>query len=279
MKEVAGEEIVQVSINGAGPYDFILDSGSNVTIMRSDLARKLNLSSGAPMAIITATGETRGYRIFVKSFSVAGLAAEIEINALDKVRALSGPIQGVLGENFLRNFDVLINYERQTLFIDRTSSLKDMLVGERLSFSRFGNFNDQMIPNRVVIKLKVPSFAQKPLQFLVDSGANAATLYPPPGGMALRAMQSSQHARMGDLNGTRDCLVQKTNFEIGTGTFRGVELVACEGLTRNKMDTDGLLPTKVFHQFFISHRGGYVIANPRPLEKLDDSSVEVDRGR
>jgi hypothetical protein len=280
MKAVAGEEVVPVSINGSGPFDFILDSGSNTTIMRADLARKLKLSSGAPMAISTATGEARGYRSIARTVAIDGLAAQyIEINTLDQMRALNGRAEGLLGENFLKNFDVLIDYEQQVLFLDRTSSLKDTLDGERLSFSRFGNFNDQMIPDRVVIRLKVPSFSQKPLQFLVDSGANAATLYPPPGGLALRAMQSSQHVSMGDLSGKRDCLFQKTTFEMGSGTLRGVQLVACEGLTRNKMDTDGLLPTNVFHRFFISHKGGYVIVNPQSLEKRDDPSVELDRGK
>jgi hypothetical protein len=281
MKEVAGKEVVQVSINGSGPYDFILDSGSNATMIRSDLARKLHLSDGAPIAIVTATGETRGYRIIAGSVAVGGLAAEhLEINALDQTRALTGRIQGVLGENFLRNFDVLLDYEQQTLIIDRTSSLKDKLDGERLSFSRFGNSDFEMIPNRIVIKLKVPSYVQKPLLFLVDTGAHAAMLYPSPGGLAIRAMQSSEHVQMSDLDGTRDCVIRKTSFEIGSGTFGGVRLVTCEGLTRNKMDTDGLLPTDVFRRFFISHRGGYVIANPRSLEKLDDDpSVELDRGR
>jgi hypothetical protein len=140
-------------------------------MIRSDLARKLHLSDGAPIAIVTATGETCGYRIIAGSVAVGGLAAEhLEINALEQTRALTGRIQGVLGENFLRNFDVLLDYEQQTL-------------------------------------------------------------------------------------------------------------VTCEGLTRNKMDTDGLLPTDVFHRFFISHKGGYVIAHPRSLEKLDDPSVELDRGR
>ena len=232
------------------------------------------------MAIVTTTGETRAYRCIAKSVAVAGLAAEyIEINALDQARGLNGRVQGLLGENFLKNFDVLIDYEQHVLFIDRTSSLKDSLDGEHLSFSRFGNSDLKMIPDRIVIKLNVPSFLQKPLFFLVDTGAMAATLYPPPGGLALRALQSSQHVSMGDLKGKRDCLFQKTTFEIGSGTFRGVELVACEGLTRNQMDTDGLLPTNVFRRFFISHKGGYVIVNPRSLEKIDDPSVELNRGR
>jgi hypothetical protein len=195
------------------------------------------------------------------------------------VRALDGRVQGVLGENFLKNFDFLIDNEHQTLFIDRTSSLKDTLAGDRLRFSRFGSLDYQPTADRIVIKLKVPSFQEKPLLFLVDSGTATAVLYPLPGGSALRAMQSAQRVSMTDLFERRDCRVQKTTLEIGSGSFRGLDLVACEGLTRNKMDTDGLLPTKVFHQFFISHRGGYVIANPRLLEKSGDPLEQLDRGK
>ena len=275
MNEIWGEEVVHVSINGTGPYDFILDTGANVTIVRSQLIRKLNLSSGAPVAIVTATGETRGHRVIVDSIAVAGLAVEhLEINALDRVQVLNGRVQGILGENFLKSFDLLIDNDRQTLFIDRTSILEGTVAGERLSFSRFGSFDYKPTPDRIVIKLKVPSFMGKSLLFLVDSGINTAALYPQPGGQALRALQSSQHVNMSVIAKT-----QKTTLEIGGGTFRGLELVACEGLTRNKMDTDGLLPTRVFHRFFISHRGGYVIANPRSLEKLGDPFAQLGRDK
>jgi len=269
MKQIAGEEVVQVSINGTGPYNFILDTGSNVTIIRSELIRKLNLSGGSPVPIVTATAETSGQRMIIESMAVAGLAVEhLEINALDRVPVLNGHVQGILGENFLKNFDILIDNEQQTLFIDRTSSLEGTVAGERLSFSRSGSFDHKPTPDRIVVELKVPSFIGKPLLFLVDSGINTATLYPPPGGQALRALQSSQDVSVSDLTGRRDCQIQKAAFEIGGDTFRGLELVACEDLTRNKMDTDGLLPTRVFHRFFISHRGGYVIVNPRSSAAL-----------
>jgi gag-polyprotein putative aspartyl protease len=74
MKEIGGEEVIQVSMNSTGLYDFILDTGSNVTIMRSELVRKLHLSSGAPMGVVTATGETSGQRLSIESIAVAGLA-------------------------------------------------------------------------------------------------------------------------------------------------------------------------------------------------------------
>jgi predicted aspartyl protease len=270
MIEIAGKEIVKVSINGTGPYDFILDTGANVTLVSPLLFQRLSISGGKSVTIVTTLGESQHQRAMAEKLAVAGLSVEhLEINTLDdgELGPLKGRIQGVLGENFLKYFDLLIDNEQQTLTLDRTSSLADTLTGERLQFSRSGSFHGAPTPDRIVVPLKVPSYLQKPILFLVDSGTNSATLYPAPGGLALRAMQSSQHGSMSDLNQRRDCQVQKTSLEIGSSTFRGLELVACEGLTRNKVDADGLLPTRPFHRFFISHSRGYVIANPRSLEK------------
>ena len=46
--EVAGKEIVQVSMNGNGPYNSVLDTGSNVTLVKLQPPPKLKLSMGEP---------------------------------------------------------------------------------------------------------------------------------------------------------------------------------------------------------------------------------------
>jgi hypothetical protein len=276
MNEIAGRKIVQVSINGMGPYDFILDTGSNFTLVKSKLIRNLNISGGTPVTIVTALGETPSRRGVVERMAIGGLSVEhLEINILDRVQALEGRVQGILGENFLKHFDLLFDNEKEVLTLDRTSSLADMLVGEHLPFSRFGDFERVPTVDRIVIKLKAPSVLERPMFFLVDSGTNTAALYPAPGGAAFGAIKSSQHANLNDLNESRDCRVQKTTLEIGSSAFPKIHLVACEGITRNKMDTDGLLPTSIFRHFFVSHRGGYVIANPDLSKKGRDTSAAL----
>jgi hypothetical protein len=151
--------------------------------------------------------------------------------------------------------------------LDRESSLEDTLSGERLGFLSFGSYHFALTQNRIVVQLKVPSILKSSLLFVVDSGASSAMLYPVPGGVAMRAMQNSRLGTMRGLNENRTCQVQKTSLKLGTGSFRGIDLVACEGLTRNKMDSDGLLPIRIFHQFFICHRARYVIANPQLIDR------------
>ena len=270
MVEVAGKEIVQVSINGTGPYDFVLDTGSNVTLVKRQLLAKLKLSMGEAVTIVTVLGGRSQQRVLsAESVSVAGFSVQhLELKTLDgaQMGPLEGRVQGILGENFLEHFDLLIDNDRQTLTLDPSSSLAATLAGERLHVSRFGNYHLAVTSDRLVVELKVRSYLQKPLFFLVDTGTNTAVLYPGQGGYAIRAMQSLQRGDLTGLDGRQSCQIQKTTLELGAATFGGIELATCEGLTRNKMDTDGVLPTRVFHELFISHNGGYVIVDPHSAD-------------
>lgn len=274
MKDVLGMEIVKVSINGNGPYDFVLDTGANTTLVKRQLLLKLNIPVRDTVPVTTSLGESQYQWAIAQNIDIAGLSVEgLQVNTLEgKEAGLPGrQVQGILGENFLRHFDLLIDNEQHTLVLDRESSLEDTLSGEHLQFSAFGNYQSDSTPNRIVVQLKVPSLLLKPLFFVIDSGASSAVIYPAPGGMALRAMQNAQPGTMQGLDERRTCRVQRTTLELGTGSFREIELVACEGLTRNKMDSDGLLPTRIFHQIFICHRARYVIANPQLIDRSDRS--------
>ena len=270
MMNIADKKIVPVSINGAGPYNFLLDTGSNVTLVDRRLLHQLKISVTDPVTIVTVLGQTSKQRgLWAESVSIAGLSVQhVALNTFADLQVvrLQGGVQGILGENFLEHFDLLFDNDQQTLTLDPGSSLAASLAGEHLQLSRFGNFNNAPIPDRLVVELKVPSYLQKPLLFLVDSGTNTAVLYPGQGGLAIRAMQGSQRADLTGVDRRQNCQLQKATLELGAGKFRGIDLATCEGLTRNKMDTDGVLPTRIFRQFFISYKAGYVIANPHPVD-------------
>ena len=70
--------------------------------------------------------------------SVGGLTVlQMSVNTLDST-VLSQDYQrlsGILGESFLKHFDILLDNERKMLVLDRTSRLADSLSGEQLPFS------------------------------------------------------------------------------------------------------------------------------------------------
>ena len=105
MNQVGGLEIVQVLVNGTGPYDFILDTGANITVIKRPLLRSLNIPDNGRDSIVTAGGASPTQRATVNSIAIGGLSVEhLEVAELDGATSgsLAGRVQGILGENFLR---------------------------------------------------------------------------------------------------------------------------------------------------------------------------------
>lgn len=108
--------IVPVSINGAGPYDFVLDTGSSKTIVDRKLAEKLGLPLLGDNNVVGALATTRMSVVRVNSLTVAGATVQGgEVFSSDRPATVNGKVRGVLGEDFLRNFDVLIDYRHQSI--------------------------------------------------------------------------------------------------------------------------------------------------------------------
>ena len=73
-----GSWIVSVRIGGEGPFRFLLDTGSTVTVISSELAKRLNLLPDRALSAMSTTGE-----LPVSGATVSNLqAGKIEIPEL-----------------------------------------------------------------------------------------------------------------------------------------------------------------------------------------------------
>jgi predicted aspartyl protease len=261
-----GFEIVRVSINGKGPYDFILDTGSSVTLVRRELLDQIPITHREALPVNLATGTSYVEKAMVHTVAVAGLSAgNIEVVTLGAASEglLKTNVRGILGENFLKHFDILLDNEKHTLTLDRTAGLADQLAGEHLRLSDEGSFGSVATPDRIIVNVTVPSSARNPQRFLVDTGTNMAMLFPAKEAAWVYPQTSSQFV-MHSYTGSLQCRQERASLRIGNGTIDGIVFASCKGLTRDKMDTDGLLPAGLFGRIFISHHREYVIDNPQP---------------
>ena len=110
-----GYLIVPVSINGSGPYPFLLDTGSNSTLVRNELLDTFGISSKK----LTPANVTAGVSYLHPTVAESVTVADLSINGLkiegiddDQISRLRVSIQGVLGEDFLKHFDILIEIGR-----------------------------------------------------------------------------------------------------------------------------------------------------------------------
>jgi predicted aspartyl protease len=114
--------VVSTHINGQGPYDLILDTGATMTCVSQTLAGDLELPSrrtGVGIAIgVGASGQVR--MVQVDSLRVGEASAEgLPVCVLDlaAVQTVAADVHGLLGLNFLRNYHLTLDFERNVLVL------------------------------------------------------------------------------------------------------------------------------------------------------------------
>lgn len=111
--------VVPVRINGREPVDFIVDTGATLTCIDVSLARELGLPEeevvGGIALGVAAVGRMETVRMDTLR---VGASAAFDISAcrldLAHLRQAFGA-QGLLGLNFLKSFDVAIDFERNIM--------------------------------------------------------------------------------------------------------------------------------------------------------------------
>jgi predicted aspartyl protease len=114
MLDVGGRPMIDVSVNGQGPYPFILDTGASVTAISADLIEKLALPlvSGTPLPAPARVAELR-----VGGAVLHGLTVIPE----PMIGSLGGatPPRGILSASYFPGSLVILNYPAKTVSIHK----------------------------------------------------------------------------------------------------------------------------------------------------------------
>lgn len=100
------------SINGV-PVMFLVDTGASLVAVTDALARKAGLEGGEPITFQTANGQRAGRVVASESVTVRSLA----VSGLRVGTGYTGRSDddALLGQNFLRHFDVEMGRDRMVL--------------------------------------------------------------------------------------------------------------------------------------------------------------------
>lgn len=109
----AGRMTVPVSINQRGPWNFVIDTGAERTVVSRELAGVLGLSSGPRLRVIAMSGPSVVGSVIVPQLSVSTIAREtIEAPALG-ARDLGAV--GMLGIDALQGHRISIDFDKETM--------------------------------------------------------------------------------------------------------------------------------------------------------------------
>jgi predicted aspartyl protease len=257
--------VVAVKVNGAGPYDFMVDTGATVTVLDAALFHELGLPAEGAFRVTSSAGATSQIRSVVEEITLDSLSVR-NVAVVSMKSPMTGidyrAVRGILGENFLRHFDILIDNQHRTITLDAGDGLADSLAGERLplTFPPLPQGDDNRYQPRISVTVETYGAAS----MLLDSGAT----------MLVLLQRGGQRNGWGDgmilqtVNGSLPCESAYDKLYLGKGTVRNLEIVNCQTATVEPSDAEGILPTAIFKQIFISHAGSYAIVNPTPRRNV-----------
>lgn len=245
--------LVPVVVNGQGPFEFLLDTGSTTTVVAHELAEELGLEPLGTTVVRTPNGTERVPIARVDRVDLGRRSARTVLvlcQRLRGIRAIDRAIQGVLGFNFLSRFQYLLDYAGKRLVFEESLPAG----GVRLSFD--GSHRS--------IVVEVDS-----LRLLLDTGATGVVLFrfhgraiePNPRGP--HALATNEERRM-----VRSGWIRR--LDVGGRTFDhlSVTLVPQSGL---EAIADGLLPGSLFKSIYFDHAGRQVVLNPTfPADDEDE---------
>ena len=120
--------LVSAIVNGQGPFQFALDTGASRTMLSTELARKLAIETTDDSPVTGGGGPIEILAGKLGSLSVGNVAVRDHaigvgefLNMLSM--AIGAKLDGIIGYNFLNQFQVTINYPRSTLELVPAASL------------------------------------------------------------------------------------------------------------------------------------------------------------
>jgi hypothetical protein len=262
--------VIPVKVNQAGPFDFMVDTGSQVTVIDPSLAAELSLKAQGRVGLVSVSNVAQASATVLDTLEAGSHVVEETpaiVQDLREIQAADHRIRGVLGESFLAHFDLLIDYGHKLLCLDETRAMRDSVRGERISFVPPQHPEDELpFMERLVIAVHLSDVGSRPILLQLDSGSNGAILY------ASREETKRRLLESATLQGSNVSQAQRAfavlppqNMQIGNRILSHISFVTPVSVGKNVpgRGEDGLLPTLLFHSVFISGADHYVIFDPK----------------
>ena len=247
---------MQTIVDGAGPFNFLLDTGTTRTVIDPGVAWQLQapvVGEGSLTGVLRVRQDqiVQLKNVRLGETAVSGLG--VIVDKLPRQKMLAPGIRGVLGEDFLSKFDILIDYKRHWLEFGAAPP-----PGERCRFETIGQYHGTPTTNRLLIAVEFMEVSRAKVQLQLDTGAKVPELFP-----AGHDSHSSEPWSWSiATNSGADSITVHSNITIRIGTTMVPGLDVVQSRHGVAFDAAGLLPAAIFHRIYISHSGGFVIFNP-----------------
>jgi len=207
--------IVEASLNDKGPFKFVVDTGSSVTVVGQEAAEVLGIHQGSNSAV---SGCCSSKMIAVGSMQIGSICKSkvpITLGNLSPLSEETGTkLDGIIGSPFLKDYQVVIDYPRREITFEEPKQ-------ERRLPMEFRSVGDA---NFIVVETKLNE--KGPFSFLVDTGATKTTVAEQIGQTfdLYRTAHGRKAALSGSFAGTTLILSKVKSIQVGSAKSIDVEV-------------------------------------------------------
>jgi predicted aspartyl protease len=232
----AGGILVEARVNGAGPFRFLVDTGSARTVVSASLRERMDAPLVARSRMVSAGAEEWATVARLGSLSI-GVAnvADVDAIVLDdrRLRHAAGPVDGIAGQDFLGRFNYLIDRERKVL-------LWNPAANERPE----AGFPLRLVASEGRVLVELPQARGERLMMVPDTGADTLVLFTTAASSLLRMRPVGGAVRLASLTSTRDVRqVRVARLTIGDEIVRNEPAIVVAAADAG---SDGLLPLRAY---------------------------------
>ena len=262
--------VIPVRINQSGPFDFIVDTGSQVTVIDPSLAAELTLKTLGRVGLVSVSSVAQASATVLDTLEAGSQVVEKSpaiVQDLRRIQAADRRIRGVLGESFLAHFDLFVDYPHKLLCLDETSAMRNSVRGERIPLVRSPDPGNELpYMERLVISVHLSGTGTRAVLLQLDSGSDGPILYAASKNPDVEALERSAARQGGNLTSAQRsfAVMPPQIMQIGNHIFAHISFVTPVSVQENLpgRGEDGLLPTLLFQRVLISRGERYVVFDP-----------------
>jgi len=154
--------IIKARLNGEGPFKFLVDTGSSVTVITKETVEALGFQEKLTGLKKGSIGCCSSNPVNIGAIQVDDVEAKDVPLVLGNLSTISNEIEthidGIIGATLMKNYKVTIDYPKQEIFFEQLSK---------------GEESSGRVP---FIFVKVVVNRRGPFNFLVDTGASITTI-------------------------------------------------------------------------------------------------------
>jgi Aspartyl protease len=259
--------MVAVSVNRTGPFTFLFDTGSQLSILDPALAAELHLQSEGAAAFV-GFGDRPGtfaQTEIVGAGSIAVTGLKVLVSDLGFLRAGGVEVRGILGEDFLQHFDLLIDNTHKLICLDDSGTLRESVRDPRIPLQPFAAAPHAALPDLLIVSARLAD-GLRPLRLALDSGATVPVLYNASAYLSLEAIAPSTsypNHRSTAYDGRRHyAMLAPQEMRIGAAKLPQVSFASIVGSGKFPQEFDGDLPLDLFRRVLIDQHDRSIVLEP-----------------